>query len=214
MVDAGDSKSPAERRVGSNPTPGTKFGRKLLTSLIHLSEGVWAAQGFLTQNEAESLVHKSERHGYEPAQVRVGAFADHNTQSLPNIRNNEKCIIELPNIVADIWTRLQKLPLPVLEDQIPVGLPSTLRFYKYSPGQRFKMHKDGAWQENGFWSRLTLLIYLNDDVDGGATNFKTITIKPQTGTLVLFKHKTWHEGTEVISGTKYVLRSDVLYGPK
>lgn len=164
--------------------------------------------------EAEALINTSERHGYEPAQVRVGAFTDHNTQSLPNIRNNEKCIIAMPGIVKSIWERLQELPLPEIEDQIPVGLPSTLRFYKYGPGQRFKMHKDGAWQENGFWSRLTLLVYLNDGVAGGDTDFQTFKITPQAGTLVLFKHKTWHEGTEVISGTKYVLRSDVLYGPK
>lgn len=164
--------------------------------------------------EAEALAHMSERHGFAPAQVRVGAFTDHNTQSLPNIRNNEKCIIELPGIVADIWERLQQLPLPEIENQIPVGLPSTLRFYKYSPGQRFKMHKDGAWQENGLWSRLTLLIYLNDKVEGGETDFKSFRIQPQAGTLVLFKHKTWHEGMEVKAGTKLVLRSDVLYGPK
>lgn len=181
---------------------------------IKHSDGVFSVPDFITSVEAETLVQASEQHGYEPAQVRIGAFTDHTTQALPNIRNNEKCIMVLPEQIATIWARLQSLPLPELEGQVPVGLPSTLRFYKYEPGQRFKMHRDGAWQENGLWSRLTLLVYLNSGVEGGETDFQSFKIQPQVGTLVLFKHKTWHEGTEVKSGVKYVLRSDVLYGPK
>jgi hypothetical protein len=30
---------------------------------------------------------------------------------------------------------------------------------------------------------------------------------------LIFKHELFHEGTEVKSGKKYVLRSDVMYGP-
>jgi hypothetical protein len=31
--------------------------------------------------------------------------------------------------------------------------------------------------------------------------------------VLLFEHAVLHEGSEVLAGTKYVLRSDVLYGP-
>ncbi|MCW7540824.1 hypothetical protein OOT46_23675 [Aquabacterium sp. A7-Y] len=35
---------------------------------------------------------------------------------------------------------------------------------------------------------------------------------PRAGSASLFVHETWHEGRSLQSGTKYVLRSDVLYG--
>lgn len=34
---------------------------------------------------------------------------------------------------------------------------------------------------------------------------------PRAGSALLFIHDTWHEGAAVTAGTKYVLRSDVLY---
>jgi 2OG-Fe(II) oxygenase superfamily len=73
------------------------------------------------------------------------------------------------------------------------------------------MHKDGPWKERGLTSKLTLLIYLNDGFTGGETNFRTFEIVPTTGLLCLFEHPIWHEGAAVKTGTKFVLRSDVLY---
>lgn len=76
------------------------------------------------------------------------------------------------------------------------------------------MHKDGPWREEGLESRLTFLAYPNEGFEGGETDFRNFKVQPQTGMAVLFVHDTWHEGVEVRSGQKYVLRSDVLYGAK
>jgi hypothetical protein len=38
-----------------------------------------------------------------------------------------------------------------------------------------------------------------------------IDVVPRTGMALLFQHRVWHEGCEVTSGVKYVLRSDVMY---
>ena len=91
------------------------------------------------------------------------------------------------------------------------ALPRELRFYKYDPGQRFKMHKDGPWHEDGLSSKLTFLLYLNDDFTGGMTDFRDFSVTPQRGHALLFVHDTWHEGQAVQTGVKYVLRSDVMY---
>jgi len=48
-------------------------------------------------------------------------------------------------------------------------------------------------------------------MEGGATNFKDISIKPETGMALIFKHELLHEGAKVTAGLKYVLRSDVMY---
>ena len=73
------------------------------------------------------------------------------------------------------------------------------------------MHKDGPWLEDGLRSELTLLVYLNEDFQGGATDFRGFQIQPRTGDALLFVHDTWHEGAVLVSGCKYVLRSDVMY---
>lgn len=78
-------------------------------------------------------------------------------------------------------------------------------------------------------SKLTILIYLNTDFCGGETAFLNsldpsdfLNIEPKTGQVVVFNHELYHasrtlEYKESISvdslpgGTKYVLRSDVMF---
>ena len=86
--------------------------------------------------------------------------------------------------------------------------------------QRARQHLDegpvtpsyGPWREDGLASRLTLLVYLNDGFTGGDTDFREFRVKPEAGAALLFVHDTWHEGAAIEAGTKYVLRSDVMYG--
>lgn len=81
-------------------------------------------------------------------------------------------------------------------------------------------------------SQMTFLLYLNDEFDGGATRFfidpvrprlgeaaqcrQTVCVSPEQGSVLCFFHgnhtlSPWHEGGELAAGTKYVLRTDVLY---
>jgi prolyl 4-hydroxylase len=70
--------------------------------------------------------------------------------------------------------------------------------------------------EGGTKSLLTLMVYLNDDFEGGETEFpeQGETIVPRAGTALLFQHMLLHAGKRVRSGVKMVLRSDVLYRPE
>ena len=75
------------------------------------------------------------------------------------------------------------------------------------------------------WSLLTWVLYLNDDFQGGGTRFmlpnafKQYTVEevPATrGSVLCFFHgehplSPLHEGGLVTNGTKYIVRSDVLY---
>jgi len=70
-------------------------------------------------------------------------------------------------------------------------------------------------------SLLTFIIYLNDDFAGGNTTFfprrsKGVCVEPKKGSALLFWHGShpnspMHEGSLCEGGTKYVLRSDVMY---
>ena len=74
---------------------------------------------------------------------------------------------------------------------------------------------DGYFRrENGEQSMLTFMIYLNEEFEGDETVFmngdNTI-VTPKTGMMLAFNHTFFHEGSEVVNGKKYVLRSDVMF---
>jgi len=75
-------------------------------------------------------------------------------------------------------------------------------------------------------SKYTFLIYLNQDFQGGGTTFYNPAcdegvldrraVTPQTGGALVFPHgatghAALHEGSEVVKGTKYVIRTEVLF---
>ena len=107
-------------------------------------------------------------------------------------------------------------------------LNERLRFLRYTPGMYFREHCDGSYvtpdgQEISF---LTIHIYLNGTemkegqlpLTGGATRFFSPSmtqyqdVTPATGACLVFQHRGLiHSGEEVITGTKYTLRTDVMY---
>ncbi|KAI0053987.1 hypothetical protein FA95DRAFT_1507459 [Auriscalpium vulgare] len=108
------------------------------------------------------------------------------------------------------------------------SLNTNIRMYKYTPSQHFGQHYDDSVRdtETGATSEWTLLVYLTgaeDGVKGGETIFYTnekgkassAVVAPLTrGTALLHRHGhecLLHEGSKVLGGTKYVLRSDVMF---
>ena len=175
--------------------------------LLAITAYLWQIDNFLSPNECTDLIKLALAHGFEQAGVRTSK----GYVPMQAVRNNSRCQWAHPAWVQQLWQRLAEYDLPIIDQKQAVGLPRELRFYQYEPHQRFKMHKDGAWFEDGLQSELTFLVYLNEDCQGGETRFKTFSLSPKQGTAVLFKHDTWHEGALVTAGRKYVLRSDVLY---
>ena len=61
------------------------------------------------------------------------------------------------------------------------------------------------------------MVYLNEGCEGGATSFehyaRQLDVIPKTGMALVFIHHWCHTGAEVVSGRKYVLRSDVMFRP-
>lgn len=172
------------------------------------SERVFTIPDFLSPAECDELIGLAEANGFEAASVRTQT----GPQLMTTVRNNQRVMFSSAQWKERLWNRLSLADLPLLDGNAhAVGLPADLRFYKYSTGERFKMHKDGPWKEGGLTSKLSFLVYLNDGFTGGRTDFRDFVIRPSTGMALLFVHDTWHEGERVETGTKYVLRSDVLY---
>ncbi|RDB23990.1 hypothetical protein Hypma_008684 [Hypsizygus marmoreus] len=112
--------------------------------------------------------------------------------------------------------------------RMPHSLNSNIRVYKYTPSQYFGKHYDDSVRDpmTGAKSEWTLLVYLTgveDGVEGGETLFykdkrgkpqEVITTPLTRGTAFLHRHGQeclLHEGSIVTKGTKYVLRSDLMF---
>jgi hypothetical protein len=125
-----------------------------------------------------------------------------------------------------------------------MGINATWRLFRYYPGSVYRPHIDGAWPGSGIrrdtglyaqdafdgdrFSKLTFLVYLNDDFSGGETTFylpsydgssapdnnnnsdlcghiNARSVRPSTGSVLCFPHgdamgSLVHEGSEVVEG--------------
>lgn len=180
---------------------------------------IFTVAGVLSAAECVALIDRAESIGFDAASVRTQS----GPKMMPKIRNNDRVNLHDRELAETMWSRVSSI-LPILDDKQPVGVDHHLRFYRYSSGQEFKRHKDGSVNNKRGWtSKLSYLIYLNDDFDGGATIFRKYVgkgesrqkveqvVTPTTGSALLFRHERWHEGSTLTAGRKYVLRSDVFY---
>ena len=172
--------------------------------------GIFTLKHFLSPDECKDLITKSEAMGYEEATVDVGNGVQ---RMIKGVRNNERVLYKDNAYATFIWERLQDFAPEGTDDRSAVGVNELFRFYKYSPGQRFKMHKDGSFERNRFEaSQYTFMIYLNEAYTGGETIFASgEIIRPETGTALIFHHPLRHEGALLTAGVKYVLRTDIMY---
>ncbi len=134
----------------------------------------------------------------------------------PLYRDQDRIIRDDPALADDLFGRLRPHLPPQMGDLVLVGLNPRLRMYRYRAGQRFEPHMDHWYRPND--SQITLhavLAYFNEDFDGGETRFMEQfdqTLTPRAGRVAIFQHKLRHEGRPVVRGTKYAMRSDVIYG--
>jgi len=173
-----------------------------------LSPYIFTVPDFLSPKECQFWIERTEAGGYEEALVNWGG----KQVKITSVRNNERFMLDDHALERQMWERVKDYVPQTVGNMTACGLNERFRFYKYQPGHRFKPHQDGSYRRGpGEWSEYTFMVYLNEDMEGGATNFKDISIKPETGMALIFKHELPHEGAKVTAGLKYVLRSDVMY---
>lgn len=217
QLETRSAESPAATRVDAEGVPGG-----------------FVLSGVLTPAECDDLVRFAETVGYtEDAPVSLAR----------NIRQNENCVWLADDQLNDgIFERCKKLLPQQVEGCELCGLNARWRLYKYNPSDIFRPHTDGSWPGSGLdssgclvrdkygdrWSQLTIVLYLNDEFEGGPTRFfypvkggrndehRAVEAKAPRGGAVCFFHgehplSPLHEGGLVSKGTKYIIRSDVLY---
>lgn len=175
---------------------------------------VWTIENFLSTGECEAFIRASEEAGYDDAPITTA----HGFVMRPDVRNNTRVIWDDIPLAQQLWARLAPFVMEAVGHWKlkPIGLNERFRFYRYEPGQRFAPHFDGSYRrENGEESYVTLLLYLNNDCEGGQTRVEvpagTYEVQPETGLALLFLHRLLHEGAPVTTGVKYVLRTDIMF---
>lgn len=170
-----------------------------------IPDKIITVENFLTEQECDEFISLSENLGFEMAKIDTGSL-------MPEVRNNDRAFYKSTELAEKLFTRLQFHVIPKIGNSNAIGLNELFRLYKYQKGQQFKGHQDGSFIRNDVEaSYYTFLIYLNDGYEGGETIFLKHKIIPKKGMGLIFLHKLYHEGGEVLSGIKYVMRSDVMY---
>ncbi len=154
-----------------------------------------------------------------------------------NIRHNDNVTWVVDETTDQlIWQRCGHLFTDadhLFEGRKAVAINARFRFYRYKEGDYFKFHTDGAWPGsrvidqqligNAYpdrYSEMTFLILLSEDFDGGETRFRVnnenIDIRTPAGSVLCFPHGMHplhkvHSSMPITRGTKYIIRSDVLF---
>ncbi|KAI9018869.1 hypothetical protein DFJ74DRAFT_675172 [Hyaloraphidium curvatum] len=196
--------------------------------------GCFLLRDLLDIEDCRTILRHAEAVGYLPDQPQANkdSILAHNFIWLAD-----------PAFMSALFSRAREL-LPQETDGGRLrGINPRFRCYRYVPGAVYRPHIDGAWPESGLdgegnyvydvngakgeavWSRLTFLIYLNDDFSGGCTTFflprpggglDAFPVRPRAGCALVFPHgeargSLLHEGSGVEEGGKFVIRTEVLY---
>ena len=203
--------------------------------------GAFQLFNVLSKAECESLIGISEELGFLPdAPVSLPRSVRHN-DSLTWIVDEQTD--------GTIWQRIAHLMddrQGIFGGDKAVGINARFRFYRYGQDDFFKPHSDGAWPgsriiddeliANAFpdrYSQMTLLIFLSEDFQGGATRFLVnaneptkpakagdavvnVDVRTPAGSLLCFPHGMHplhciHSSVPITNGVKYIIRSDVLF---
>ncbi|MFN3591243.1 MAG: prolyl hydroxylase family protein [Thermaurantiacus sp.] len=169
-------------------------------------------RAFLDPALCEALIQRID------ARRRPSTVADANDD--PYNRTSETCdlyagdpLVDQVNAMLDAVAQQQSAHGEVLQGQ------------RYAVGQEFKLHTDYFEPDGPDYARYcavggqrtwTLMVYLNEPEEGGATRFKRInkTIRPETGKLLAWSnldasgrpnYETLHQGMKVYRGVKYII---------
>lgn len=178
-------------------------------NLTILNEDVFILDNFLSSEECIVLIEEAEKLNFERATVNLG----HKHILNEGVRNNDRLIIFNEEWANQFYKKSKHYLKHEIEEYKLDGLNEMFRYYRYKEGQRFPTHVDGSYYRNeNDSSFFTFLIYPNDDFTGGETGFRNLfDIKPTVGSMLVFNHDMWHEGKPILSDTKNVLRTDVMY---
>lgn len=220
---------------------------------VYIDKRLVTLDNILNDDDISKLLEKANSKGWKDSAPSGGGHGRTGNE-LP--RTSKFCVLDNESELAQKIFDTIKDYLPKTADGISKDISGSgwnlsfimdrLKLYKYNVGNSFPEHFDYKMKRsivkyNGDrlskynqHSIYTILVYLNDDFEGGCTGYyvndmdvhcrfsRDIDLKsgkkqhdhiiiPTKGKCVIQDQNLLHEGMPVIKGTKYILRCDVIY---
>ena len=186
-------------------------------SLIHNQEPYLAEyNNWLSADEIKKILKLRKKLPFYEGRVAdhttMTSHIDHNMRKAHSFKitdNDQSSLAHLPQRVAKFLKldNVNQLEPPV--------------FVRYTDGGHFALHSDRFPIANSHGvmtnRKATMIVYLNDDFEGGKTTFPNIdvTVNPAPGKAIVFEHgpsftkgyhpAMLHRGEPVTVGTKFIL---------
>lgn len=130
---------------------------------------------------------------------------NHEATNLLHQRINESLLVYKEKIIQ-LNEMFQYYPVP--GGYGTTSYREAIQILEYSPGQEYKFHHDISNDPNSkeYHRQISVILYLNDDFEGGGTEFINQAYKPSPGYGLIFP-SNWcfpHSGQKVLSGKKRV----------
>jgi predicted 2-oxoglutarate/Fe(II)-dependent dioxygenase YbiX len=129
-------------------------------------------------------------------------------------RNNDRITFNDPEFAAEIFKKISgAVELHNEEGFSPVGCNPRFHIYRYGePGDQFTLHADQPYILDDTISFYTVLFYLSLDYEGGEVLIGgTEKFRAKAGSALVFPHYMLHGAAPLVSGTRYTMRTDVMY---
>jgi len=186
----------------------------------------FVVHGVMTPDECRALIVRCEGEGWHPASLAYDLASGEKAGDeavLVGRRDSDRCILNDDDLASKLWRAIETLVPPrAFEPLRPTRINSCLRCLRYRVGQAgFAKHVDGRCVVGGEISRVSVMLYLNDDFVGGATRLcceddavdalRGVDVAPRTGMALVFDQGILHKGSPVRQGVKYSVRTEVMY---
>ena len=170
-----------------------------------------------SDEECSNLIIYSESIGYVQASSYIDKYKKEHF--FLEIRKSLRCVIDSIDFSKILYKRIAHIIPNNYNDMKFCEINPRFRFLKYNDGDFFAKHTDEHYKnDKNEISLITLLIYINDDYEGGNTKFliddkneNDISITPKIGLICLMDQNILHEVPKLISGIKYVIRTELMY---
>lgn len=184
-----------------------------------MSKILQSIHNVFSEKECTDLINVIEKLGFNKASLFTDVDGKEHYHT--DVRNSMRKIIDNHDFAQLLEERIYKYIPKTYNDLEYHSINYRFRFLKYEKGGFFARHKDNNYKNKECISLITILIYLNDDYEGGYTTFfanvddkEGFSLKPKTGMISLMDQEIGHYVPELTDGIKYVIRTEIMYSGK
>jgi prolyl 4-hydroxylase len=179
------------------------------TSVLYLKQPmIYQCDNWLTNDEINYILNIN----FEFVPGRVSSKVNDNVSV--KVKPIRQCLVHRIEYGNNLYFDLLTQKMADFFNVKNIGCIEPLSIVKYNTGDYFNPHND-SWGYGGEARFATIIVYLNDDFQGGCTYFPKFDIRvtPRRGSALIFHYDSieslLHQSEPVISGTKYILTAFV-----